>query len=100
MSKMKQLHEITQLAKTLVQMLEDIQGVNTNENEATDGVVLNEQPVSFEAIQKFLAEKSREGFTKEIRQLIQSFGHNKLSELDPSVYPELWKAVEGLSDVK
>lgn len=55
-------------------------------------------PVSFEAIQLFLAEKSREGFTNQIRQLIQQFGRNKLSELDPKVYPELWKAVEELAD--
>lgn len=96
---MKQLYEITQTAKTLIQMLEDLQEDNTDEIESNE-VEQIEQPVSFEAIQKFLAEKSREGHTTAIRHLIQSFGHNKLSELDPSVYPELWKAVEGLSDVK
>lgn len=54
------------------------------------------QPVSFEAIQKHLAQKAQEGFSDDIRQLIQNMGANKLSELEPSNYTILWQEVEAL----
>ena len=56
----------------------------------------NPQPVSFEAIQKHLAEKARQGFSEQIRDLIQSYGVNKLSEIKPEDYPKLWKQVDDL----
>lgn len=92
--------------KLYKQVLEDAQNLNDNLTELLN-FMNNDHPVeeieaevhsvSFEAIQLFLAEKSRQGFTTEIRSLIQQFGNNKLSELEPQVYPDLWKAVEELT---
>lgn len=93
--------------KLYKQVLEDAQCLNESLNELLNSMnndipveenEMEEQPVSFEAIQVFLAEKSRQGFTNEIRSLINQFGSNKLSELEPKVYPELWKAVEELKN--
>ncbi|UUX34892.1 hypothetical protein [Fundicoccus culcitae] len=92
--------------KLYKQVLEDAQNLNDsliellnfmNNNHPVEEVASEIHPVSFEAIQVFLAEKSRQGFTTEIRSLIRQFGSNKLSELEPKVYPELWKAVEALA---
>lgn len=55
------------------------------------------QPISFEAIQKHLAQKAQEGFSDEIRSLIKKMGSNKLSDLDPSTYYILWHEAEALS---
>ena len=52
------------------------------------------QPVSLEATQKHLAEKARQGFSEQIRNLIQSYGVNKLSEIKPEDYTKLWKQVD------
>lgn len=93
--------------KLYKQVLEDAQSLNESLNELLSSMnndgpdeenETEEQPVSFEAIQVFLAEKSRQGYTNEIRSLIKQFGSNKLSELEPKVYPELWKAVEELTN--
>lgn len=102
MSLMKELLEIKE---TLIQVSNDFEEIINRLGQGQEEIVPSDEskgekftPVSFEAIQRFLAEKSREGFTQEIRELIRQFGRQKLSELDPSVYPDLWKAVEGLSD--
>lgn len=57
---------------------------------------VNPKPVSFEAIQKHLATKAREGYSDEIRTLIQSYGVDKLSAIQPDDYPKLWQEVDQL----
>ncbi|GAB7231281.1 hypothetical protein [Facklamia hominis] len=96
MSKTKLYQQVQADAQTLVESINEL--LHSMNNDPVEEVEEEIHPVSFEAIQLFLAEKSREGFTDQIRQLIQKFGSNKLSELDPKVYPDLWKAVEELAD--
>jgi predicted hydrolase (HD superfamily) len=54
--------------------------------------------VSEEDVRAILADKSREGFTAQIRDLLQKYGAKKLSEVDPSHYKALIADVEGLSN--
>lgn len=56
----------------------------------------NPQPVSFVAIQKHLTSKAREGYSDQIRELIQSYGVDKLSAIRPEDYPKLWQEVDQL----
>ena len=97
MSRMKMYLQVQEDAQNLADSLNELLS-SMNNDDPVEEVEKEVYPVSFEAIQKFLAEKSRDGFTSEIRSLIQQFGSNKLSELDPKVYPDLWKAVEKLAD--
>ncbi|EKB53605.1 MULTISPECIES: hypothetical protein [Aerococcaceae] len=97
MSRMKMYLQVQEDAQNLVDSLNVLLSSMNNDDPVED-VEEEIHPVSFEAIQMFLAEKSRDGFTSEIRSLIQQFGSSKLSELDPKVYPDLWKAVEELAD--
>ena len=53
-------------------------------------------PLAFEEVRAILANKSREGFTAQIRELLQKHGGNKLSELDPACYQALVADAEGL----
>ena len=57
-----------------------------------------EPVLAFEDVRAILADKSREGFTAQIRELLQKYGANKLSEVDPAHYKALIKDVEGLSN--
>ena len=57
-----------------------------------------EPVLAFEDVRAILADKSREGFTAQIRDLLQKHGAKKLSEVDPSHYKALIKDVEGLSN--
>lgn len=52
--------------------------------------------VTLEEVRAVLAEKSRSGFTKEVRELLNKHGAAKLSEVNPSEYTALLEEVEGL----
>ena len=52
--------------------------------------------VTLEEVRAVLAEKSHEGFTAEIRVLLQKHGAAKLSEIDSSKYAALLADAEGL----
>ena len=57
-----------------------------------------EPVLAFEDVRAILADKSREGFTAQIRDLLQKYGAKKLSEVDPAHYKALIADVEGLSN--
>lgn len=54
--------------------------------------------LTLEAVRAVLADKSRAGFTAQIRSLLQKHGAAKLSEIDPSHYADLLKEAEGLGN--
>lgn len=103
MARMKQLFEIR---NDLAEMLEDLNQLLAQEDNfdqmsllddyAIPDENLNPQPVSFEAIQKHLADKARAGYSDQIRELIQSCGVEKLSDVNPRDLPDLWKKVDAL----
>lgn len=53
--------------------------------------------LSFTDLRAKLAEKSREGFTSEIKAILNSHGAEKLSAIQPSDYETVLKEVEALS---
>lgn len=56
-----------------------------------------EQPkLSLEEVRAILAEKSRAGFTAQIQQLLEKYGANRLSNINPVHYQALVKDVEEL----
>ena len=52
--------------------------------------------VTLEQVRSVLAEKSRDGFTEAIRNLLLKYGAQKLSEIDPEKYPLLLADAEAL----
>ena len=54
--------------------------------------------VSFETVRAILADKSRNGFTAQIRALLEKYGASKLSQLDPAHYQAVLAEVEVLGD--
>ena len=54
--------------------------------------------LTLEAVRAVLADKSRSGFTTQIRSLLQKYGADKLSGIDPVNYKALLADVEGLTD--
>ena len=55
---------------------------------------------TLEAVRAVLADKSRAGLTVQIRSLLQKYGADKLSGIDPVNYKALLEDVEGLTDVR
>jgi len=54
--------------------------------------------LTLEAVRAVLADKSRAGFTAQIRSLLQKYGADKLSGVDPANYKALLADAEGLID--
>lgn len=55
--------------------------------------------VSLEEVRGVLAEKSRQGHTATIKEILKSFGANKLSDVKAEDYPTVLEAVEGIENV-
>jgi len=51
---------------------------------------------TLEQVRGILADKSRNGHTEAVREILLKHGGSKLSELPPDCYPELLKDAEGL----
>ena len=67
-------------------------------NEPTPEPTPTEPVLTLEAVRAILADKSRAGFTAQIRSLLQKYGADKLSGVDPANYKALLKDVEELND--
>ena len=50
---------------------------------------MKEPPLTLEAVRAVLANKSRAGYTAQIRSLLQKYGTDKLSGVDPANYKAL-----------
>lgn len=55
-----------------------------------------EKVLTLTDVRKVLAEKSRNGHTAQVKELLIKYGADKLSEIDPSKYAELLAEVEVL----
>ena len=58
---------------------------------------VKEPPLTLEAVRAVLANKSRAGYTAQIRSLLQKYGADKLSCVDTANYNALLEDVEGLN---
>ena len=54
--------------------------------------------VTLEEVRAVLAEKSRMGMTAAVRNLLNKYGAEKLSTLDPKYYTEILKRAEDLNN--
>ena len=52
------------------------------------------EPLTLEDVRKVAADKSRQGFTDEVRSLIQKYGADKLSGIDAAQYEAFLKELE------
>ena len=65
------------------------------ETHEAEPVPEEEKPtITFEQIRAALAQKSRDGYTSAVKNLVESFGAEKLSEIKPEHYAEILKQAE------
>lgn len=82
-------------------IIEDLRKAAAVINEAANRLAeqINAEPVlTLETVRAVLADKSRAGFTAQIRSLLQKYGAEKLSDIDPVNYKDLLADAEGLTD--
>ena len=100
MSKMKQLLEIRDDFENVLNNLNSLLAEEENPDQMSllDDYAIpdeepNPKPVSFDALQKHCAEKSRAGHADQLREIILSYKVDKLSAIDPRDYLEVWEKV-------
>jgi len=98
MGKMNELsllvNELNQCGETLIGISESLASMFSGNDEskpikAPKTSIPEEKVITLEEVRAVLAEKSRDGHTAKIRELLQKHGAEKLSEIDPSEYPAL-----------
>jgi len=106
MSKIKLLLDVVTDLRSLADSLQavaDAMASNEPVNEPrtkTTAQVSTQKPeekaVTLEQVRAVLAEKSHDGFTAEVRGLLEKYGASKLSQIDPSKYADLLAEAEAL----
>lgn len=76
--------------KELYMIIKELRGLA----DRLEKVFLQEPPVTLEQVREVLSEKSRAGYTSEVRELLQKYGAAKLSQIDPANYASLMKDAE------
>ena len=99
MSRMKLLLDVVQELRSLADSIQTLCNALV-EHEYSDSVpdpapapapAAPEKKVTLEEVRAVLAEKSHDGLTAEVRELLQKYGATKLSGVDPKHYAALLK---------
>ena len=69
---------------------------DTPKKEEKDEAAPKEKAVDRKTVRAFLAEKSRAGKTSEVKNLIEQFGFQKLSDVPDEKMPELYEKAQVL----
>lgn len=91
MSKMSELSqvldEMVSCSENLIQAAKALKDIFSSTEE-------EKKSVSLEDVRAVLAEKSRRGFTEEVKEIISKHGADRLSGIDPSEYESLLSEAE------
>lgn len=90
----RDLHNAAATIKDVADSLEEMFSSKATEEPAAPA----EPKLTLEEVRAILSEKSRKGFTPQIRALLQKYGAPKLSQIDPAYYKALLQDVEVLGD--
>lgn len=94
------LMEISELFGKVAESIKALCGSDGDVKEEPEQLELplfeeNKPVITLEQVRGFLAEKSRDGFTSDVKSLIAKFGATRLSEVKPEDYEAIMKEAEG-----
>ena len=101
MSKMSEMEATIRELRDIASSINDIANRLTGAFSGTEEAAPAPEPekaLTLEEVRAILAEKSRDGFTAQIRGLLQKYGATKLSEVDPTRYGGLVADAEVLGN--
>ena len=108
MSKMSELSlavtELRRCGDALIGIADSLAGFGGHDEPSTADQVIAKsstppaKTITLESVRAVLAEKSRAGYTAEVRELLLKHGAEKLSEINPTEYPALLAAAEVLGN--
>lgn len=86
--------QVSIITKTLAEILSELK----TDSDKSAEVPVQEKTLSLTEVRKILAEKSRAGFTAEVKELLIKHGAEKLSAIAPTEYAALLADVEVLGN--
>lgn len=94
------IRDLRSAAATINDVADTLAEVSSTESadETPDAAAPAEPALTLEQVRVVLADKSRKGFTAQIRSLLQKYGAAKLSGIDPTNYKALLAEVEVLGN--
>ena len=102
MSKMAEIAEIINalrdVASSINSIADDLTDMFSYSSKTPEIAPATEKAMSLEEVRAILADKSRDGFTAQIRDLLQKYGAGRLSEIDPANYMALVADAEVLGN--
>lgn len=102
MSKMAEIatiiDELRDTASSINRIADELTDLFSYSNRVPEVAPAPEKALSLEEVRAILAGKSRDGFTAQIRDLLQKYGASKLSEIDPANYKYLVADAEVLGN--
>ena len=102
MSKMAEIatiiDELRDTASSINRIADELTDLFSYSNRVPEKAPAPEKKLSLEEVRAILAEKSRDGFTAQIRDLLQKYGASKLSEIDPANFKALVADAEVLGN--
>ncbi|AGL03761.1 hypothetical protein [Desulfoscipio gibsoniae] len=90
--------ELRNAAQSLISVADSLNDLFGGEVAPQPESAPEEKPITLETVRAVLAEKSRSGFTREVKMLIEKHGAARLSEVDPANYKTLLAEAEVLGD--
>ena len=103
MSRVKLLLDVVEDMRSLADSLQTMANAIAGDDAATEpqapaAAAPTAKAVTLEQVRAVLAEKSHDGFTEQVRGLLQKYGAQKLSAIDPGRYANLLRDAEELND--
>lgn len=92
------IQELHSVATTINEIAEWLSSQFISDNSTAVENLEKEPTLTLEEVRTVLAEKSRNGFTAEIKELLKKYGASKLSEVDSKNYEALLKDTEVLNN--
>lgn len=93
--KLQEAENLIDQAKEAIQSLRELLSSNQDAN-PYDGQPKRDPIEDKVTVRKMLAKKSAEGYTDQVKELLHKFGAEKLSDVDPKDYEDLYYSAEGL----
>ena len=94
MEKIQLMQNLINDMKALTNTLEKITQLENSKDDNYKEDNKEEKLLTLEEVRAVLAQKSKEGFTDKVRDLINYYGSHKLCEIDSKYYAEILQKVE------
>lgn len=94
--KLKEAEKLIDQTKEVILSIHELLSSNQDGEQCDDEQPKRDPVEDKVAVRKMLAKKSAEGYTVQVKELLHKFGAEKLSDVDPKDYEDLYYSAEAI----